>query len=73
LPLDAKAIVKLFNSTDTAIAIPGSEGRYKIRAMKEGIYTVLVSSANGYKEATLTNITVNKGRETKLPTITLTK
>lgn len=73
LPLDAKATVKLYNSTDTAIAIPGSEGRYKIRAMSAGIYSVLVTSANGYKDATLTNITVTKGRETKIPVITLTK
>lgn len=73
LPLDAKAMVKFYNSKDTAIAIPGREGRYKIRAMNEGVYNVLVTSANGYKDATLTNITVTKGRETKIPTITLTK
>lgn len=73
LPLDAKATVKLFNNTDTAVAIPGREGRYKIRALNEGIYSVSVTSANGYKEATLSNITVTKGRETKIPTITLVK
>lgn len=73
LPLDAKATVKLFNNKDTAVAIPGREGRYKIRALNEGIYNVSVTSANGYKEATLTNITVTKGRETKIPTITLIK
>lgn len=73
LPLDAKAIVKFYNNTDTAMAIPGREGRYKIRAMNEGVYNVLVTSANGYKDAILTNITVAKGRETKIPTITLIK
>lgn len=73
LPLDAKAMVKLYNSTDTATAIPGANGCYKIRAMNEGVYTVLVTSANGYKDAVLNNITITKGRETKLPTITLTK
>lgn len=73
LPLDAKATVKLFNNTDTASAIPAKDGRFKIRALNEGIYTVSVTSANGYKEATLTNITVSKGRETRIPTITLVK
>lgn len=73
MPLDAKATVKLFNATDTATAIPGREGKYKIRGLAEGTYSVLVTSANGYKDATLSNISVVKGRETKIPLITLTK
>lgn len=71
MPLDAKATVKLFNATDTATALPGREGKYKIRGLAEGIYSVLVTSANGYKDTTLSNISVVKGRETRIPPITL--
>lgn len=73
LPIDAKATVKLFSNTDTAIAIPSHEGRYKIRGLTEGTYNVLVTSANGYKNATLSAIVVTKGRVTKIPVITLIK
>jgi hypothetical protein len=73
MPLDAKATVKLYNATDTATALPGREGKYKIRGLAEGTYSVLITSANGYKDATLSNISVVKGRETKIPLITLVK
>ena len=73
LPLDAHAFVKAYNSTDSAAAIPGEEGRYKIRGLKEGTYNLLFKASNGYKDSLLTNIKVIKGEETKVALITLHK
>lgn len=76
LPTDAHALVKAYMSsgTDTATAIPdNSDGEYKIRGLKEGTYNLLFKGYNGYKDTTVKNIQVLKGRETDVATITLHK
>ena len=73
LPAAAAPItVTAFNATDTAMAIPEQhEGEFKIRGLKDGNYSVLIQGSNGYKDTTITNISVKAGSETRLPTITL--
>ncbi len=73
LPLDAKAVVKAFMGTDTATAIPGNDGEYKICGLKEGSYSLKFKSYNGYRDTTINNVQVSRGRETEIPTITLHK
>lgn len=73
LPADAQATVKAYAGADTAIAIPEEDGRYKIRGLQAGTYSVLFESANGYMDTTINNVTIQRGKETKLPTITLHK
>ena len=73
LPLDAHPFVEAYNSSDTAAAIPGEEGRYKIRGLKEGTYNLLFKAFNGYKDSLVSNIKVIKGLETKVPVVTLHK
>lgn len=76
LPADARALVKAYMSsgTDTATAIPDNGGGdYKIRGLKEGTYNLLFKGYNGYKDTTIRNIQVLKGRETNAPAITLHK
>jgi hypothetical protein len=72
-PSDAKAIVSVFNSTDTAYAIPNRDGYFKVRGLKDGIYTVFVNGSNGYGDTTITNVVVARPAETNLGTITLKK
>ncbi len=71
LPREAHAKVMVFNSADTAYAIPEDEGEFKVRGLSEGNYSVLYMATAPYQDATLLNIQVQKGMETKLPTITL--
>jgi hypothetical protein len=73
VPNDAKAVVTVFNSTDTAYALPNKEGNFKLRGLKEGTYSVYVNASNGYIDTTITNVVVSKTKEAKLGTITLRK
>lgn len=71
LPDAAHAFVLAQNSTDSATAIPGSDGEYKIRGLRAGSYNVTFKGSNGYRDTTITNVQVSKGKETKLVTVTL--
>jgi hypothetical protein len=70
-PLAADPIVKAILGTDTATAIPGREGEFKIVGLHPGVYNLLVDAQNGYVDTTINTITVRKGEDTHLPAITL--
>lgn len=70
-PRAANPVVTVYNATDTATARPDREGEFKIKGLKPAVYSVKYSGDAPYKDTTLTNITVKKGDDTKLPTITL--
>jgi hypothetical protein len=72
LPAAAGVIVKAFIGKDTSTAIPNADGKFKIRGLQSGTYTVWFDANNGYKDTTV-NATVNVGRETRIPDITLNK
>ena len=71
LPAAAKAFVQARNATDSATAMPESNGEYKIRGLAAGTYSVTFKGSNGYRDTTLTNLVVRDGQETKVPTVTL--
>lgn len=71
LPREAHSFIKAYNSTDTSTALPGDEGEFKIRGLKEGNYTLLFKGFNGYKDSVITNVQVYRGQETKVPLVTL--
>ncbi|MBS1920799.1 MAG: DUF4382 domain-containing protein [Bacteroidetes bacterium] len=70
-PDHSYGFVKAFNATDTSYAWPWNEGYFKIRGLRPGTYSMLISGRNGYKDSTLNNITVDRGRNTKVGTIQL--
>lgn len=72
-PMAALPVISVYNSSDTAYAIPDKNGSFKIRGLKEGSYTMFVNASNGYADTTLNNLSVLAGRETKLNTINLHK
>lgn len=72
-PEAAKPIVSIYNSSDTAIAIPENDGTYKIRGLREGSYKILFKGSNGYRDTTLQNIQIKYGDENTIQTITLVK
>jgi len=70
LPAAAGAIVKAYNGSDTSTAIPNADGKFKIRGLQPGNYSVLFDGNNGYKDTTV-NVTVTVGREAHIADITL--
>jgi hypothetical protein len=72
-PADAYPVITLFNDTDTAYALPWKNGEYKLRGLKTGTYSLFVNASNGYKDTTLTGVTVEKGKNTSLDNIRLSK
>ncbi len=70
-PRAAHALVKVYNATDTAYAIPEEDGEYKIRGLKPAIYSVLYKATAPYRDTTINNIQVTAGQEKKMPLVTL--
>jgi Domain of unknown function (DUF4382) len=71
LPRVAIPFVKIFNATDSGFALPENDGKYKIRGLKTGVYQITFYGHNGYFDTTISNINVQRGRETDVQTITL--
>jgi hypothetical protein len=72
-PMEAQPVMTLFNRKDTAYALPNREGYFKMRGLKDGTYSLFVNASNGYKDTTLTSITIAAPKETSVGTITLHK
>ena len=73
LPKDAFTVITATSSNDTAYAIPGREGEYKMRGLNPGTYSVFFNASNGYKDTTITGVNVTLGKETNLGILTLKK
>lgn len=58
LPMDAKALVQVTNGTDTLHAIPGRGGKFSIRGLADGTYSMYIHSYNGYADTTISNIAI---------------
>ncbi|MFT3845158.1 MAG: DUF4382 domain-containing protein [Lacibacter sp.] len=73
LPAEAGAVVVLKSSSQTLMAIPEDDGKFKIRGIKAGTVDLFIdATANGYKDTTIKNISIGS-KEIKLPAITLQK
>ena len=71
LPSVAHPFVIARSGSDSATAIPENDGKYKIRGLRQGTYSVTFKATGGYRDSTLTNIQVQKNKETEIPTVTL--
>ena len=72
-PWDAYPVVSVYNGTDSSYAIPYRDGRFKVRGLDPGVYTVFVNASNGYQDTTINNVTVTAREEFDLPDIELHK
>lgn len=72
-PRDAKAVITLFNNTDTAYALPNKEGEFKMRGLKDGTYKLFVNASNGYRDTTINNVVVVQPKTTSVGVIELKK
>jgi hypothetical protein len=74
LPLEAKAVVRITDGAGfNGVALPDRKGEFKLRGLETGTYTVTVEGIAPYLKETITNVSVTKGKETELKTITLKK
>jgi hypothetical protein len=71
LPAGIKAKVTISNGQgDPSIAFPDKKGRFKVRGLKAGTYSLLFEAA-GKTSKTVSGVEVRKGKEVELNTITL--
>ncbi len=73
IPKDGYPVVTVYNSTDTAYALPDKEGRFKIRGLKDGTYKVYYNASNGYFDTTINNVVIKAPNETSVGTTKLRK
>ncbi|WP_341839158.1 DUF4382 domain-containing protein [Chitinophaga caseinilytica] len=73
LPVDAQSVITVYNNADSLYALPGRSGEWKVRGLKPGTYSVFVNAGNGYRDTTVTDVKVERARETRIPSITLKK
>ena len=73
LPLDAKPLISVYNSTDTSYGLANKAGFYKIRGISQGTYSIYFKASNGYKDTTLNNVVLTNGKLTTIDKITLHK
>ena len=71
LPYAAKAFVTARSGTDSATAIPENDGRYKIRGLRPGTYSLKFKGSAGYQDTSINNIQVQKNNENEIATVTL--
>lgn len=72
LPENASGLVTVYNQSDTLYALPWAEGYYQVRGITAGTYSINFKGWHGYKDTTISNITVGSGL-TKVPNVTLHK
>ncbi|MBS1512131.1 MAG: DUF4382 domain-containing protein [Bacteroidetes bacterium] len=70
-PVHSFGLIQAYNATDTGYALPFDQGEFKIRGLKAGTYSVLIKGANGYKDSTISNVTVVQHQDTQVGTIVL--
>lgn len=74
LPLEAKAVVRISDGKAfNGVALPDKYGRFKLRGLEAGTYTVTVQGLAPYKDKTISNISVTNGKAIDLGIITLTQ
>lgn len=71
-PSRAAAVVRISDGESfNSVALPNDEGRFLIRGLEEGTYTLTYEGAAGYIPQTKANVIVTKGKVTRVDPVTL--
>lgn len=70
-PHAAHPTIMVYNSTDTAFAMPEEDGEFKIRGIKPATYSMLYKATAPYKDTLINNVKVIAGQTIAMPIITL--
>jgi len=73
LPEGAAGFVTVFNASDTSYALPWDGGYYQVRGLAAGTYSIYFKGWHGYKDTTISNVTVAASGVSKAPVVTLHK
>lgn len=74
LPLSAKPVVRISNTSGfSGVALPNLEGKFKLRGLDEGTYTITFEGIAPFVNKTISTITVTKGKTTSVGVTTLTQ
>lgn len=73
IPREAKAVVAAIANGDTLVAIPERhDGRFKIRGLRGTTASIFINAtAGGYRDTTITNVSLQRGRTTDIGTVRL--
>lgn len=63
--------VSIYGSSDTAYALPNRDGNFETRGLKDGTYSVHITAASGYRDTTISNVTISNASNISIGTITL--
>jgi hypothetical protein len=61
-PMAAFPVISVYNSKDTAYALPNRDGLFLVRGLAPGTYTLNVNASNGYRDTTITNLNIKVGQ-----------
>ena len=67
IPADSRPFITVYNNADTVFGLADKLGYFRIRGITEGTYSVNFKGNNGYKDTTLTNVVLTKGRVYTIP------
>ena len=70
-PGSALPVVTVYNSSDTAYAIPSWGGFFEVRGLTPGTYSAFINASNGYADTTIMGINVTAGNEVNIGNIKL--
>lgn len=70
-PVNSHGWIKAYNTTDTFYARSWNEGKFKIRGLRPGNYSVFIDGTNGYRDTTINNVEVRRNDDTDMGTIEL--
>ncbi len=73
IPQDAFPVISVFSGQDTLYALPNDDGRFMVRGLPTGTYSVFINSSNGYSDTTINHVNVTVGTNTDIGTIELHK
>ncbi len=74
LPGSAKTTVTLTGNKDSLTAIASREGEFKIRGIQSTSFSLhFAANAGGYKDTTISGLSLSSGGELKIPIVTLHK
>jgi len=70
-PAEAHATIMAFNESDTALTLPGADGKFEFRGLTPADYSVSIKAMAPFSDTVINNVTVAEGAEAKLPDIVL--
>lgn len=70
-PVHSHGWIKAYNATDTFYAKSWNEGKFKIRGLRPGNYSVFIDGINGYQDTVISNVEVRRHDDTDIGTIQL--